>query len=66
MWLEQRRWGLRRGVREEIRKVMGGKIVWSLTDHFKGFDFELSDMRSHRRVLTIVLMFNEEALEYAG
>lgn len=41
MWLEQGRWGLRRGVREEIRKVMGGKIVWSLTGHFKDFDFEL-------------------------
>lgn len=66
MWLEQSRQGLGRGVRKEIRKVIGGKIVCSLTGHFKDFDFELSDMRSHGKVLTIVLMFKEEALDCLG
>ena len=63
VWLEQSRQGLRRGVREEVRKVMGDKIVWKLTGHFKDFDSELNAIRRHGRVLTRALMFEEEALK---
>ena len=36
--------GAEERVREEIRKAMDCKIVWSLRGHFKDVDFELSDM----------------------
>ena len=42
-------------MREEIRKVMNGKIMWSVNSYFKDFSFELSDMKGHERVLIIGL-----------
>lgn len=46
MWLEESEQGLGRGVRGEIRNVMGGKVVWSLKIRFKDFDFELKAIKT--------------------
>lgn len=46
MWLEESERGLGGGVREEVRRVMGGKVMWSLKVHFKNFDFELKAIKT--------------------
>jgi len=55
VWLKQSEQGLGSRVREEIRKVINGKIMWSVNSYFKDFSFELSDLKGHERVLIIGL-----------
>ena len=63
VWLKQSEQGLGSRVREEIRKVVNGKVMWSLNSYFKDFSFKLSDMEGHERVLITGLMFEKEALQ---
>lgn len=52
MWLEESEQGLGRGVREEVRRVMGGKVKWSLKVHFKNFDFELKAIKTQHTAVS--------------